>query len=288
MLTTLEGRMGQGKTLSGVAFAVDHRSRTVQTALEVLKGLPAGSITYEKFKEELSLPEYISALEAENADEEMENLIELLGLAISELEDDEDLQKAAEKILPDHMLEFVAKSEISLPVLHQRLKKLRPVKIYATFHLNYIKSELFDFPKFAKLLEAEQVEEGEESKLILEHCIIILDESYLFMDSRTSGSKMNRTFNTFVFQTRKRGVEAYLPTHSLDRLDKRVRAAIDIRGRCRFEPARQIVRVRFTDLHTGLVNSKKIYGPLMYPFYDTEEIVIPKGKLYRVSEKYAK
>jgi hypothetical protein len=228
MIVTFEGRMGQGKTLAMTAIAVQHRIGALEKAVEAKNGLEAGTLTFPNFEDKLTLPEYVSALEAEELPAE------------------------------------------------------DTVKVFSTYHLAYLGYEYIDFPKFVDIMQ-----KAEDGGLILNNCLFLLDEAYLFLDSRTSSSKQNRIFNTFAHQTRKRGVDMYLTTHSVDRIDRRVRAGIDMKASCRFDAASQQCRVRFRDMHTGAKIIKRIYGPTIYPFYDTNEIVKAKGKIYRISEEYA-
>ena len=128
-----------------------------------------------------------------------------------------------------------------------------------------------------------EVDQGER---ILGNCLFLLDEAYLFMDSRTSGSKMNRLFNSFAMQTRKRGVDMYITTHEVKRLDQRIRAAIDLRVSCRFRPATRVVTLRIRDMHTGDRTRQSFYGPVAaFPYFDTNELVRPPGKLYKMSKE---
>ena len=62
---------------------------------------------------------------------------------------------------------------------------------------------------------------------------VLLDESYQIMDSRAGMTKQNRLFTYFAVQTRKLGVDLYLPTHSIENIDIRIRRATDIRGTCK-------------------------------------------------------
>ncbi len=68
----------------------------------------------------------------------------------------------------------------------------------------------------------------------LTDCVLMLDEAYLFSDSRSSGAKINKLFTYFFVQTRKRGVDLIVCAHHIDTLDKRLRRAADIRGTCSF------------------------------------------------------
>jgi len=96
-------------------------------------------------------------------------------------------------------------------------------KIVSNVHLNVKNYVHFDLAWFLEHLVDQE----------LEDCIVIFDEAYQIMDSRSSGTKLNKLFSYFIVQTRKRGVDAYVCTHHLDHIDKRTRRAIDIRGACR-------------------------------------------------------
>ena len=69
----------------------------------------------------------------------------------------------------------------------------------------------------------------------MENCVLFLDEAYQYLDCRLSQSKMTRLFTYFIVQTRKREVDFYFTTHSLENVDVRLRKAVDIRGACNYE-----------------------------------------------------
>lgn len=142
---------------------------------------------------------------------------------------------------------------------------------------------------------------GEE----LENAVILLDEAYIYLDARTSSSKLNKLFTYFIVQTRKRNVDLYICTHHIDIVDKRLRRAIDVRGSCRFtkeEPCRRCrgtgiepkkkqkngdpipctrclgygvngyATTSFTHQHLGISRKVKIHAPAYWDLYDTREI----------------
>jgi len=149
-----------------------------------------------------------------------------------------------------------------------------PKVVYSNNHLN------FPYKQFDPKFFLEHVEDNE-----LEDCILLLDEAYIYLDARSTSTKMNKLFTYFVAQTRKRGVDLYVCTHHVDVLDKRLRRAIDIRGICRYnkgpiEEEKPInrrrynwVRVTFRDLRTGGERRIRIYGPPFFQLYDTRERV---------------
>lgn len=65
------------------------------------------------------------------------------------------------------------------------------------------------------------------------NCDLLIDEPGQLMDARSSQTKTNKIWTYFVVQTRKRGVDMYLPVHSIENIDVRIRRAIDIRGQCK-------------------------------------------------------
>jgi len=85
----------------------------------------------------------------------------------------------------------------------------------------------------------------------MEDCVLVLDEMYQLMDSRSSQTKLNKLLTYFVVQTRKRGVDLYVCTHFLDHVDLRLRRAVDIRGACRYYPEKPCKKCRGTREYNG-------------------------------------
>src|SRR5690606_23431888 len=61
----------------------------------------------------------------------------------------------------------------------------------------------------------------------LDHCVIILDEAHIFLDSRRSASKGNLTTSYFILQTRKRGIIFIYTAQLGSSVDKRLRNVQD-------------------------------------------------------------
>ena len=149
----------------------------------------------------------------------------------------------------------------------------------------------------------------------LSDCVMVLDEAYIYLDARTSASKLNKLFTYFIAQTRKRGVDLYVCIHHIDTVDKRLRRAIDVRGTCRYrkeipclkckgekevqikkteeyEPCDRCnaygisgtANVTFFDMRTGKRRKLKIHGPNFFPLYDTKEVINVTGKQLKISE----
>jgi len=72
-------------------------------------------------------------------------------------------------------------------------------------------------------LTRETLEEYTKSKKQFKKAIFLIDEAYLFFDSRRSGSKLNRIFSYFMLQTSKRNVHLFVTAQFFHTLDKRFR-----------------------------------------------------------------
>ncbi len=62
MITTFEGRMGQGKTLGMTGLAVMHRVGELVRAVERAKGAVKGSYDSFYYKDVLTFPHYVATL----------------------------------------------------------------------------------------------------------------------------------------------------------------------------------------------------------------------------------
>jgi len=85
-----------------------------------------------------------------------------------------------------------------------------------------------DFIKF----DYEFFVEAMENNSVLYDTTVVLDEAYLFADSRMSQSGFNKLLSYFVLQTRKRDVDLYLTTQQFENIDRRLRQNTDIRVLC--------------------------------------------------------
>ncbi len=149
-----------------------------------------------------------------------------------------------------------------------------PRRVISNNHLNF-PYELFNPEYFLEHIEDEE----------LSDCILLLDEAYIYLDARSTSTKLNKLFTYFIAQTRKRDVDMYVCTHHRDVLDKRLRRAINIRGTCRYnkgplEENKPIAkrrwnwaRVTFTNIDTGQERRVRFYGPAFFSLYSTEERV---------------
>lgn len=167
------------------------------------------------------------------------------------------------------------------------------MKVISNTHLN------FEYTHFDLAWFLEHVTDHE-----MENCIIILDEMYQLADARSSATKLNKLFTYFVVQTRKRGVDLYICTHSLDYVDKRLRRAVDIRGSCRFRLEKPCRKCYGTGQYKGescprcygygMTGWEKVYfldrrlrrrytldflGPRYWPLFDTWERIPMQARI---------
>ncbi len=144
----------------------------------------------------------------------------------------------------------------------------------------------------------------------MQNVTFVLDEGYLYLDSRNSATKLTKLFTYFIAQTRKRSVDMYICIHHIDTVDKRLRRAIDIRGTCRYRnenPCNRCkgettdpktggicercngygvtgyVTISFFDMRSGKRSKIKIHGPTYWGLYDTRELVAPTGKSLNIN-----
>jgi len=100
---------------------------------------------------------------------------------------------------------------------------LKGMKVFANYGL--------DFPH-EKLTSARFTELIQENTQ-LQDCVIMLDELHVWLDSRNSMKKKNKTITYFILQTRKRNVRLLYTTQHFDQVDKRLRNTTDILVFCR-------------------------------------------------------
>lgn len=134
--------------------------------------------------------------------------------------------------------------------------------IVSNYHLKGVPFTFLDYELFLSYMKNDKE---------LKNTSVVLDEAYLFVDSRMSQTGFSKLMTYFVMQTRKRDVDLYVTTQQYENVDIRLRRNTDIRALCRFNKSTQICRVRLIDLRSGKRRKIKIYGPNIYDYYDTTE-----------------
>jgi len=249
MIASIEGRMGQGKTLSATFIAVADQEQYGKYIFS----------TYHLFNVYkcpiCEVPHQLVATDRETMQE----------VVLIETASEEDKLNYLWLYACDEA-GVLAKEEIKAVEDPQQDE-----------NVHWLEWKFLTLEAFYEIFNA-----ADQGLKILDNCDFILDESYLFMDARASASKVNRVFNAFVFQTRKRGVDMYLTTHAVNRLDRRVREALDLKISARFNSLTQVIRLRIRDMHTGDRRTISVLDPGVYAYYRTDETVVPQGKLYRL------
>ena len=135
-------------------------------------------------------------------------------------------------------------------------------KIVANYHLQGLDFTYFSYEQFVEWMKCNET---------LNDTSVILDEGYLFADSRMSQSGLSKLFTYFMLQTRKRGVDLYITTQQFRNVDIRIRMNANVRGICRYNAKTQVSTIRLIDLRTGIRRPVRIYGPDFFCYYDTKE-----------------
>ena len=123
--------------------------------------------------------------------------------------------------------------------------------IYCNFSLEY------DNATKVSVEDLETINEG----------LLLIDEGYIWLDSRLSQSNLNKYLSTFIFQSRKRGFDIFMSAQLESSLDLRFRHLQDLKVFC---SGLKEVRVNtekkeaFEYLLGGWGNVKKFYLPLEY------------------------
>ena len=130
-------------------------------------------------------------------------------------------------------------------------------KIYANYH---IKCKNFT------LVGVEDLENLKEG-------LLLIDEAYLWLESRTSGSELNRYISYLIFQSRKRGFDVFASTQINTALDLRFRLITDVKI---LAIGLDKNKIGFKYMFQGWGNTKNILFPYekakeIFKIYDTLE-----------------
>ena len=132
-------------------------------------------------------------------------------------------------------------------------------KVVANFHLNYDYEE-FSMDKFVNARYS--------------NCVLLMDEAYVYLESRLSMSEKNRATSYILFQSRKKNLNLYLTMQLRSTIDIRFRTLADSFIYCQ-GLTRHGYKYTFMN-RNGLTST--VYLPLIeatkfYQMYNTNEIV---------------
>lgn len=91
-------------------------------------------------------------------------------------------------------------------------------KVYTNIKFN------FPYEKLTKEFFTDYAHAGKQ----INDCIVFIDEAYVYLDSRMSASKRNKTLSYFLLQTRKKNVTLLVTSQFLGQMDVRFRNNIDV------------------------------------------------------------
>lgn len=84
-----------------------------------------------------------------------------------------------------------------------------------------------DFSQINNDLIVEEFDLNKFLRTEYENCIVLLDEVYTYLESRISGSELNRAMSYILFQSRKKNIELYITAQLLKSIDVRFRELSD-------------------------------------------------------------
>lgn len=125
-----------------------------------------------------------------------------------------------------------------------------------------------------------------KEKTGLQDAIMFIDETHIWLDSRSSMRKKNKAITYFILQTRKRSVRMLCTTQHIGQVDKRLRDTIDILVNCKNLSNQTSIR-NITDQNRPIYIMQEavyqwkemqprrtiIFANPVFPLFDTSEIV---------------
>jgi len=113
-------------------------------------------------------------------------------------------------------------------------------------------------------------------KFNLTNVCLFFDEIYIYIDSRTSGSKSNRVMSYFFNQTRKTGVDLYYSTQFFSQVDKRLRFNTEvfvIPKAIKDKNKNLFILVEICNRDLKLLDKWLIRAKPIFNLYNTDEII---------------
>jgi len=127
----------------------------------------------------------------------------------------------------------------------------------------------------------------------LKNCVVLIDEAYAWLESRTSMKSLNRYMSYILFQSRKRDLDIYLTTQLISTIEMRYQNLADHLITARFINSHSVYTKRLFqyDVISYTPSGKKIRRIFTITFdkarkyfdlYDTKEVIaVDKEKDYR-------
>jgi hypothetical protein len=163
-------------------------------------------------------------------------------------------------------------------------------QIYSTYHISF-ETEDGHKPMYVDVGDLSQwMSRQAKVGMFAPHSgILLLDEGYAGMDSRTSSSIANRLLSHFIFQSRKLGLDLFVSAQLASSLDKRVRGLCDAWILAELQPRDTVdkngnVTLSVDDFRYTYAGVDGSFGEFVlahedaekiFPYYSTMEIIQP-------------
>ena len=121
--------------------------------------------------------------------------------------------------------------------------------------------------------------------------LVLIDEAYIFLESRRSGTAMPIYMSYILFQSRKRGIDIVLSDQIEDTIEKRYRLMMNRRIECENLGDMGFLYYVSDRVRGGFTIPRRFFLPIesaevLFPLYDTLQIINPidEKMLYTISE----
>lgn len=143
-------------------------------------------------------------------------------------------------------------------------------KVWSNYHLK--------FPKLPNTTQPQLIPNDffiNFEKYNLKNIAMFLDEIYVYIDSRSSGSNVNKIMSYFFNQTRKTGVDIYYSSQFFSQVDKRLRFNTErfIIPKCIKKNNEKLIITEICNRDLKLLKKFVLVAKYVYPYYETDEII---------------
>jgi DNA replication protein DnaC len=142
----------------------------------------------------------------------------------------------------------------------------------------YYKSGSTIFANYGLLFPHKDIDYEKIKALDVEfqNSVLCLDEIHVFIDSRSSMSKVNKVVSYLITQSRKRNIILMYSTQHIGQVDLRLRSNTDYFISCKqIEQHRKLYIVQSLVTWSGAHNKMYLDASKVFKLYDTHEIVNP-------------
>lgn len=105
--------------------------------------------------------------------------------------------------------------------------------------------------------------------------LVIIDEAYVWLDSRVSASTLNRFMSYILFQSRKMGLDFVLTVQLIHTLDKRFRDLTDTYIACEHQKTKDRFKYEILSVQKSVVKTRylshRTAEKYIFPYFKTEE-----------------